>query len=164
MKLASRLAAGLLIAAAFSASGALAAEIACPDLSQVSQVGSCPSEEELKYTFDGYCSDNARMFDKPENQLCTNYLFYRALKNYARWETPDGEFAGYVSCDPLKHPLAQAKATSVTVSKQGSITRVSCSYDNGVTFTYRSKQKCIVSAETAGQCGKNPTACKAECN
>jgi hypothetical protein len=142
----------------------LAADIACPDLSTATKIGACPSEEELKYTFEGYCSDNARMFDKPEEQLCTDYQLYRSLKNYARWEMPDGEFSGYVSCDPLKHPLAQAKPISVKVSKQGSITRIACGYDNGVTFTYRGKQKCAVSAESAAQCAQNPAACKAQCD
>lgn len=163
MKLQPFLVAGFLCAIA-SAGLTQAAEIACPDLSNVTQVGACPSEEELKFTFDGYCSDNARMYDKPEEQLCTDYQLYRSLKNYARWETADGEFSGYVSCDPLKHALAQAKPVSIKVNKQGSVTRVICGYDNGATFTYRGKQKCTVSAETAAQCAKNPAACKVQCD
>jgi hypothetical protein len=150
--------------AALTAGTLWASEIVCPDLSTAIQVGACPSEEELKFTFDGYCSDNARMYDKPEEQLCASFQLYRALKNYALWEAADGEFAGYVSCDPLKHPLAQAKPIGVKVSKQGSITRIACAYDNAVAFTYRGKQQCFVSAETTAQCAQNPAACKAQCD
>lgn len=132
--------------------------IGCPALKNAVQVGACPAEEELLYTFKGYCSDNARMYDR-EEQLCTDYALYRKKKNASLWETPDGRFAGYVPCEPPA-PLPAARAIGLAVSKQGSVTRVACSYDTGVTFTHRTKAKCVaVSTDCAGQ----PEACKAEC-
>jgi hypothetical protein len=34
--------------------------LACPDLAAATQVNACPTEEELKHTYTGFCSDNAR--------------------------------------------------------------------------------------------------------
>ena len=70
---------------------AAAAEVACPDLATVTQVASCPTEDELLFTFNGYCSDNARMYGKGA-ELCTDYRLYRQKKNIALWETADGRF------------------------------------------------------------------------
>jgi len=42
---------------------AIAESLACPDLAQARQVAACPTEAKLRYTFVGYCSDNARMFN-----------------------------------------------------------------------------------------------------
>lgn len=139
---------------------AVADTVACPDLSKVVQVGACPAEEELRYTFDGYCSDNARAYDKPEKQLCTDFALYRTMKNVALWETPDGQFSGYVNCDPAKAGLAGAVAKGIMADKQGSVTRVTCQYNTAVTFTLRTKTACTVDAKA---CGADPTACKATC-
>lgn len=150
----------LLILSLFCAStGAMAETRACPDLSTTVQVGACPSEEDLEYTFKGYCSDNARMYDKTE-QVCTDYKLYRALKNVSLWETRDGSFDGYVSCDPAKAGFAAGKAKAVDISRQGSVTRVTCSYTTGVVFTHRTKAKCVADAAA---CESDPAACKASC-
>jgi hypothetical protein len=139
--------------------GAVRAEIiGCPELKTAVQVGACPSEEDLRYTFKGYCSDDARMYDR-EEQLCTDFALYRKKKNASLWETPDGRFSGYVSCEPLD-PLSTARAVRLAVSKQGSVTRVACGYDTGVTFTHRTKAKCVV---VIADCAGQPEACKAEC-
>jgi hypothetical protein len=39
---------------------AMAGTVACPDLEKAVQIASCPAEEELKYTYTGYCSDDGR--------------------------------------------------------------------------------------------------------
>jgi len=143
---------------------AWAETVTCPDLATAVEVGTCPSDEELQFTFAGYCSDNARMFDKPEAQLCTDFKRYRALKNNVRYETPDGGFSGYVSCEPGAPPLARARAVKVKVDKQGSVTRFSCLYDNGVAFTYRTKGQCSLLPGAAANCARDPAACKAECD
>ena len=41
---------------------AAAATVACPDLAGAVQVASCPAEEELRYTFSGYCSDYGKAY------------------------------------------------------------------------------------------------------
>ena len=75
-----------------------AAPYACPDLSAAKQVNACPTEEELKHTYTGFCSDNAKAYAK-ETDTCPRYEDYRAMKNTALWESGDGVFDGYVSCD-----------------------------------------------------------------
>ena len=65
-------------------SAALAAPVACPELSSVEKVGECPTEEDLRFTFNGYCSDNARMYGKPSD-VCTDYRLYRKMKNTVLW-------------------------------------------------------------------------------
>lgn len=139
--------------------GAQAETVSCPELGAAVQVNACPTEDELQYTFKGYCSENARMYDQGE-QVCTDYALYRLLKNVSLWETRDGRFDGYVSCETGPVPLAQARAVKLAVSKQGSVTRVACSYDVGVTFTYRTKAKCTA---VATDCSSTPGTCKAEC-
>lgn len=36
--------------------------VACPDLKTAMQVGACPTEEQLKHTFIGFCSDDPRAY------------------------------------------------------------------------------------------------------
>lgn len=155
--------AALVLGVAGVSSPAWAESVVCPDLANIVQVGTCPSEEELQFTFNGYCSDNARMFDKPEEQLCTDYALYRSLKSNVRYETTDGRFSGYVGCE-LKTPLARGRANKVKLDKQGSVTRFACSYDNGASFTYRTKGKCALSPDVAEACARDAAACKAECD
>lgn len=142
--------------------GAARAEIvACPDLAQATQVGACPSEEELKYTFDGYCSDNARIYNWQEEQVCTDYALYRRLKNIALWEAGKGDFQAYLSCDLPQQRIKTAKPTRIGVEAKGKLTRVICSYGEGIAFVYRTKARCQV--EGTGDCPSDPSACKAKC-
>lgn len=140
---------------------ALAESLACPDPAAAVQVATCPSEEELKYTFIGYCSDNARMYGK-DTDTCASYQNYRKLKNVALWESKDGAFQAYVSCDLPAGTLKNLKPASIAVTKQGKLTRLACSYPEGVTFTYRTKAQCKVQGD--GNCAANPAACKASCD
>lgn len=134
---------------------AQAETISCPSLSTARQVGTCPSEEELKYTFNGYCSDNARMYDKDTN-LCTDYRNYRQEKNTAPWESGDGAFQAYVSCDRPAATVARAILSGIAVAKQGKITKVVCNYrDPGsepLVFTYRTRAECQVKGNGEANC------------
>jgi hypothetical protein len=51
---------GLLLLSALT--HAMGATLPCPDLQTAVQVAACPSDEELKYTFMGYCSDDAKAY------------------------------------------------------------------------------------------------------
>ena len=42
---------------------ARADDVSCPTLTAAVQVAACPSDEELRLTFVGYCSDDARGYD-----------------------------------------------------------------------------------------------------
>ncbi len=145
------------------ATAAVAETITCPSLASAVQIATCPAEEEIKFTYSGYCSDNARMYDKPDDQLCTNYALYRSMKNNALWEAGEGRFSGYVSCEPGIKPPGQAKVVSVKLGKQGSVSRMICSYDTGLTFSYRTKATCAIAAGDAEQCASDVAACRASC-
>ena len=137
-----------------------AATVACPDLTAAVQVAACPAEEELRHTYTGFCSDDAKAY-KGETDVCKDYRLYRALKNVALWESADGNFSAYVSCDRPPAGVKAAKASAIKVGKQGKMTQVVCAYGEGVSFTYRTRTECKLEG---GDCAANPAACKASCN
>lgn len=138
-----------------------AAPYACPDLSAAKQVNACPTEEELKHTYTGFCSDNAKAYAK-ETDTCPHYEDYRAMKNTALWESGDGVFDGYVSCDQPPAKVKALKASGMKVVKQGSITKLVCSYPNGINFTYRTKAACKLEDDKA--CAAGAANCRATCD
>lgn len=149
----------LLLPLCWACATARAETLVCPDPATLAQVGVCPAEEELQYTFKGYCSDNKRMYDEGD-QVCTDYALYRKLKNVSLWETRDGRFVGYLSCDPGAAERAAAKPVKLGIGKQGSVTRVACSYDTGIVLTHRTKAKCVA---LASDCPGDAAACQAQC-
>lgn len=134
--------------------------IVCPDPAQAVQVATCPSEEELKYTYNGFCSDDRRLYAK-DTDTCASYENYRKEKNVALWESAGGLFHAYLSCELPEGALQHLKPVSISVSRQGRLTRVACSYGDKVTFTYRSKAQCKV--QGSGDCAADPASCKVVC-
>ena len=130
----------------------------CPDLEIAVKVGVCPTEDELKYTYTGYCADNARIY-KRDNEACLDYKDYRKMKNVALWESKDGAFHAYVSCEMPEKQLRTAKAASVAVMAQGKMTRVVCGYGGELSFVHRTRAEC--KAEAADNCSGK--ACAATC-
>lgn len=122
---------------------ARAATMLCPDAAKAVQVGSCPSDEELKYTFTGYCSDSAKAY-KGETDVCTDFQRYRQLKNVALWESADGVFDAYLSCELPKDALKRARFTGAKVTQQGKLTLLTCSFGQGVNFVYRTRAQCTL--------------------
>ena len=131
----------LLIVAALPV--AMAATLVCPDVAKAVQVGTCPSDEELKHTFTGYCSDDAKAY-KGETDVCTDFQRYRQLKNVALWESADGVFDSYVSCELPKDTLKRTQLTGAKVTQQGKLTLLTCSYGQGVNFVYRTRAQCTL--------------------
>ncbi len=140
-----------------------ATTVACPDLAAAAQVASCPAEEELRYTFTGYCSDDGKAYKgyKEETDVCSDYQAYRKLKNVALWESADGNFSAYVSCDRPPAQVKAAKATTIRVARQGKMTLLVCGYGDGLAFTWRTRAECKV--EPGADCAANPAGCKASC-
>lgn len=138
-----------------------AATVACPELATARQVASCPAEEELKYTFTGYCSDDGKAY-RGATDVCTDYQAYRKLKNVALWESADGNFNAYVSCDLPPATVKAARVSAVKVGKQGKLTQLVCSYGDGLAFTWRTRAECRLAA--AAECKTDPAACKAICD
>ena len=149
-----------LFAAALSFS-ATAATLSCPDLSAVLQVNACPTEEELKHTYTGFCSDDAKAYAK-ETDSCIRYEDYRQMKNQARWESKDGNFDGYVSCDLAAGKFTALKPTGMKLVQQGKLTKLVCAYPESINFTYRTKAACAIDNEKA--CAADAANCKATCN
>lgn len=144
-----------------ASSAALAAAISCPDLGAAVQVGACPAEEELKYTFTGFCSDDGKAY-RGETDVCSDYQLYRKLKNVALWESGDGAFNAYVSCDMPPARVRASQVKSVKLARQGKITLLVCGYGEGVSFTHRTRAECTLDA--AAECAAKPAACRASCN
>ena len=140
---------------------AAAAQYACPDLASAAQVNACPTEEELKHTYTAFCSDNAKVYAK-ETDSCLRYSDYRQMKNVALWESKDGVFDGYVSCELPPAKVKALKATGMKIERQGKLTKVVCSYPNGINFTYRTKAACAIADDKA--CAANAAACQAACD
>jgi len=141
-----------------------AAEIACPDLSAAVQVAPCPSEEELRYTYNGYCGEDARMYAKGKDvDTCVRYENYRQLKNIALWEAGGGEFQSYVSCDLEPAVVKAAKATKIIVGTAAKLTRVTCDYGSDIVFVHRTHAACKVGGKVhkLGECSGD--SCKVEC-
>lgn len=159
----------ILALALFTAAlSAVAAPVACPDMKAATRAGTCPTEEELVFTFNGYCSDNARLYGKG-TEVCADYQAYRKMKNVVLWESSDGEFQGYVSCDMTEAQLRALKPIGIVANKEQtgsrgserSINRLMCSYGEGIVFSRRSRDECQV--EAAERCQTDTAACKAEC-
>ena len=151
----------LTIALAVATGGAVAGTLTCPLPAAAVQVAPCPSDDELRHTYTGYCSDNARLYGR-EAEICSRFENYRALKNTALWEAGDGAFQGYLSCELPRATIAALQPLRVAVGRQGSVTRVACSYAQGVTFTLRTKARCEVLG--TGQCEGDPAACRVRCD
>ena len=138
------------------------APLQCPSLKTAQRVGDCPSEAELKFTFTGYCSDNARIYGK--DSTCTDYQAYRRLKNVALWESADGAFQGYVSCALDETKLRAALPRNVAITRQGKLTRVLCTYDEGVALALRTRDQCtLAGGASEGRCDGAADNCKVSC-
>lgn len=139
---------------------AAAGEVACPDLATAVQVATCPSEEELRYTYTGYCSDNARLYGKDE-ETCASFENYRKLKNVAMWESADGAFHGYLSCDLAPAAIKAAKPRRIKIGAAGKLTRIACDYGDDIVFAYRTRAACKPVGD--GTCAEGKP-CKANCD
>ncbi len=149
-----------LLAATLSCSAG-AAQFACPDLASAAQINACPSDEELKHTYNGYCSDNAKAYAN-QTDSCIRYEDYRQMKNVALWESKDGSFDSYVSCDLPVAKVKALKASSMKVVVQGKLTKLVCTYPNGINFTYRTKAACKIDNDKA--CAAEAADCRATCD
>ncbi len=148
-----RLLLALLLGSLFVASPARAESMSCPTLADAIQVAACPSEKELRYTFLGFCGDGARMYGG-DIVTCANFENYRAAKNNALWESADGQFSGYLSCNVEPATIRASKAQRMHAERKGSLSRLICDYENDHRLVHRTKASCKVEAEdcSTGEC------------
>jgi hypothetical protein len=140
---------------------ATAGTLSCPDLAKAVQVNACPTDDELRTTYSGFCSDSAKAYAN-QTDSCIRYEDYREMKNVAMWESKDGVFSSYVSCNLPLDKVKASKAMAMSVLRQGKLTKLVCSYPNGINFTYRTKSDCSIS--NANTCVDNPATCQATCD
>lgn len=149
----------LLLLPTLFATPVLAEGRSCPDLATAVQVAVCPSDEELKYTYIGYCGDNARLYGR-DGDTCETFEHYRKAKNIALWESVDGAYSGYLSCETSDEAIRAAKPARMTVERKGSLTRLICSYAGDVSLVHRTKAVCKVEGD--GDCSAAGN-CQASC-
>jgi len=142
--------------------------VLCPDISQATKVMECPAESEIKRLFKKSCGFE-RDKDAVKPELCDSYAEFKRRKYTALWESSDGEFMGYVSCDALVEKVKMAKASGVAVFQKNGLYRVACKYQDGVALTMRTRKVCRIpgadksSTVLRASCGADGKACKVEC-
>ena len=143
----------LALPAALLASPAQAETVSCPALSAAVQVAACPTDAELQYTFMGFCGDNARLYGR-DVFTCATFENYKAVKNTALWESTNGSFSGYLSCNLDTATLRASRALKMSVEKKNGLTRLICDYENDQRMVMRTKGTCTVEAAdcSSGEC------------
>lgn len=145
-------------AAALAALPAGAAQtLSCPSLDSATQVASCPTEAELRYTYMGYCGDSARVY-AGDAIICATFENYKQYKNTAMWEAADGQFSGYLDCNVAPETIRASAARSMRVEQRRGITHLICDYDNGHRLVHRTRATCRVEV---AEC--NGAGCSASC-
>lgn len=150
----------LLAAVLLATNPAWAVDLACPDMAQAVQAGTCPTDEELRYTFTGYCANDERNY-RGSTEVCTDFERYRRLKNVALWESADGSFSGYVSCERSPADIRASRVSGISLARQGKIAVLRCAYGKDLTLNYRTRAECRIANPAA--CPADASACRASC-
>lgn len=147
----------LVLLGSLSASAARAETLACPALDSAVQIQACPSDEELRYTFMGFCGDNARLYGR-DALTCASFENYKEAKNNALWESADGAFSGYLSCNVGADAIKASKPLKMSAERKSTLTRLICDYENDLRMVHRTKASCTVEV---ADCSTG--ACQAKC-
>lgn len=131
------------------AAPAQAETLSCPDLADAVQVAACPTEDELRYTFMGFCGDNARLYGR-DVFTCASFENYREAKNIALWESADGAFSGYLSCNVGADAIRKARPLRMSREQGKGLTRLLCDYENDHRLVHRTKADCTVQTAEGG--------------
>jgi hypothetical protein len=142
--------------------------VQCPELSQARQILECPGEEEIERMFKATCGFE-RDPNAKEPELCDTRTEFKRRKNTALWESADGEFSGYITCDTPAAQIKKLSATGIAVSQKNGLYKVDCGYRDGIKLTLRTRSVCKVpGVKNSGvvmraKCGPDASTCKAEC-
>lgn len=132
--------------------------LSCPPLDQMRQVNACPTEEQMRAHFSGFCSESSNAY-QGKTGPCTDFQEFRRLKNTALWESVDSAFDGYLSCETPVSSTQKSNLTRMLLTQKGSITSVTCLYGSNVVLTHRTRKTCTV----APACASDPAQCQAVC-
>ena len=101
--------------------------------------------------------------------MCKNYSVFRKAKNTALWESEDGQFSGYLSCDKKENEIKASKLIKISIGQKREWDRVICTYEGGEKLVLRTREACeIPGAKLMGNnigrmCEAGDKACKAVC-
>jgi len=135
---------------------------ACPDLSTAEQVGTCPTDKELKEGYDGICPSVMA-----KQQACVPFAAYAKGKSKALWAAQSGsvEFLSYVDCglSPKTVRASRAKALDVNCTARSGRCEALCTYDNDFTLKLRVKGDCRTATQDKIDCSDDPASCVVKC-
>lgn len=142
----------------------------CPDIAKAKKVGGCPSEETLLHMFSSTCGSTDTKNENPHAKgFCRNYSTFRKVKNTSLWETGDGEYVGYLSCDLTRDKIKAGKLVKISIGQKRIWDRVICTYDNGSELVLRTRETCsipnaiVMGARMGRMCEAGDKNCKAIC-
>jgi len=138
----------------------------CPDIAQTRQVADCPSQAELEHLYYSSCgSRDTKEENLHAKGICKSFDMFKQKKNTALWESADGEYFGYVSCNTPAAEIKSGKLMSISLLRRGVMDKITCSYVGGARFTLRTRQNCeLPGGKPKGlQLSLNCTADDSEC-
>jgi len=95
---------------------------------------------------------------------------FKMAKNTALWESADGEYMGYVTCNVPVDKIKAGKLQKISLGQKRVMDRIICSYEGGGELVLRTRETCkIPGAVVLGRymgrkCGADDQDCKAVCN
>ncbi len=142
----------------------------CPDISNSVKVGECPSEDDLLRMFSSTCGSRDTRKENPHaKRFCKNYSMFKKVKNTSLWESGDGEYMGYLSCDSTESKIKASRLVKISVARKRVIDRVICTYEGGFELARRTRETCeIPNAKLLGRymgriCEAGDKDCRAIC-
>lgn len=142
----------------------------CPDISKSAKIGSCPSDSELKRMFKSTCGWSDLENENPHAEgICRSYSIFTKAKNTAYWESSDGRYDGYLSCDKKESEIKASKLIKISLGQKRQMNRVICGYEGGSELVLRTRENCeIPESKLLGRyigrmCGAGDKDCKAVC-
>ncbi len=157
---------------AMFASQPLFAEIVytCPEISTAKQVADCPADEEMKRMYELTCGlGEDKNPDPSVAGICSSYDAFLQKKQSALWESGDGQYMGYVSCNTPASKIKQGRLLTIGLSQRGVMDKIDCSYEGGVTLSLRTRKQCRIPGAKSNRkvlfldCSAAGADCKAIC-
>ncbi|MBF0249118.1 MAG: hypothetical protein HQL35_00665 [Alphaproteobacteria bacterium] len=135
---------------------------ACPDLTKGVKLGDCPSEQEMKDSYNASCPEALQ-----KSGACPEFGSYMVLKSKALWSvfSSGQEFLPYISCLISEEKVRASKPIGVRVKCDTATERCKalCEYDNDVYVELRFAGMCHTDTGEAIDCKTDPVACAVTC-
>ena len=142
----------------------------CPDISKAVNVGACPSGDDLRRMFQSTCGSRDTENENPHAKgVCKHFSLFKKAKNTALWESADGKFEGYLSCDAKESEIRAGKLVKISTAQIREWDRVICTYEGGAELVLRTRETCEVPGATllgrhmGRMCEAGDQECRAVC-